>query len=1018
MGSMMGEREVLVERYEPPSAGSVPSSRPMRRRTEVRAALRRQRARAGQGAAAGWQWLERQYWPGARGTAVITAGVLLVALILAGAIVIVHFDWWSRLNTACKNNDLGCHVGSHLVVDPVLAGIAYWLFLRREAAAGRSWRKTVRQEPERLFLDWLPNPDGLTGAAARAATGTLDRPITAKRTTGDDSLPPIAGTAIGRDHLVAAITDDLNQTGDPQVLVGDSGTGKTTVLMLLARHLASQGQVPVAITLHGHSASKVEDDAKAMFISTVMSAGDRSGKAFRRARARDHEQAEKWWNWLRRRSLITVLADDLEKSVETPAARVQALDRATHENLRLVVASRAYGLPPDYRRGRTEIDRLDRAAVCDNLKTIASSARSAHRDAPSDKEIEGFVEDADIGRTPYYLAIARVLAQRGLFPELGHVRDPRVALLDTYREGVANGVVAPAAGLSPETRAKVLYQLEAVAFVRILEIREEDEIARTAEAYQPAPPGMRWAEVFDLARRLMILDSRYDGEVHFAHPTTLAYFAARFVRSHRGHGDESWKKELADRPHLSAIVTMALILAVAGDEEMVQWGSDEVLRRLKVPQPDRPSEESDEVKQERLELCVAAAEMLSTLTKPHPEVVNRVAKVGRSQSVVGGKLIAEKKRVLNALARLDAYDEVWLYARDRLEYPVRREATRILVRATNAHDAVIAKLTDVIDSAEAESRETPQHADDNVEVIDQLKPVAWMLPSLRQSASSTAARQRELDDLQDRLIALSLANALTVQRGLEASVAQGFKLAARWHLGHADRFVDDMLEQREQPPRFWFSRVMLVQALAFQCFSDPGVNRRPDGDRRAIRERLVARSRDDPHPFVRETARLCRLAVDKGRWERYIWADTTEIVTRIPQELSVEAAQLVGDIVIALNLTAHHGKAVRHRFGEADALPACLGPGGSRDWILGRKLPDRCVLDVRGDGEDERDGRARCACPYMYNSTDLKIDPRRELSRAFCRHQRTNARPLRWQADLELDALKKFWEGMETLARF
>jgi hypothetical protein len=122
--------------------------------------------------------------------------------------------------------------------------------------------------------------------------------------------------------------------------------------------------------------------------------------------------------------------------------------------------------------------------------------------------------------------------------------------------------------------------------------------------------------------------------------------------------------------------------------------------------------------------------------------------------------------------------------------------------------------------------------------------------------------------------------------------------------------------------------------------------------------------------------------------------------------------------VIALNLNSHQDPTMRRRFGKAEALPACLGPGGTRDAILGRALPDRCVLDGRSDGERSKNGPVRCVRPYLYNSTDLKIDARRELSRAFCRHQRTNARPLRWQADLDPDALKRFWEEMETLTRF
>jgi hypothetical protein len=268
-----------------------------------------------------------------------------------------------------------------------------------------------------------------------------------------------------------------------------------------------------------------------------------------------------------------------------------------------------------------------------------------------------------------------------------------------------------------------------------------------------------------------------------------------------------------------------------------------------------------------------------------------------------------------------------------------------------------------------------------------------------------------------------------------------------------------MLDHPNGTPIFWYSRVMLAQALALQAVSRPSSDE-PRGDRRAIDRRLARLAKEDPHPFVRETARLCRRAVARRSWRSnnwteaidrrvtrlaqngshpfvrgtarlcrravarrpwtsYIWLDITEIVTGVPQELSVEAAQLAADIVVALNLNAHQDPEMRTRFGAAKALPGCLGPGGARDAILGRAdPPDDCPLDGRSDAERADGAPVRCACPYLYHSADLRINARRELSRAFCRHQRMNARPPLWQHDLETKALQRFWDRMETLARF
>jgi hypothetical protein len=94
-----------------------------------------------------------------------------------------------------------------------------------------------------------------------------------------------------------------------------------------------------------------------------------------------------------------------------------------------------------------------------------------------------------------------------------------------------------------------------------------------------------------------------------------------------------------------------------------------------------------------------------------------------------------------------------------------------------------------------------------------------MFPSLRMAARGD--RRAVLDDLQERLIDLSLDQQLTVQRGLEASVAQGLKLAARQHLGQVDPYTEAMLDHPNGTPTFWYSRVMLVQALALQGVAAP-----------------------------------------------------------------------------------------------------------------------------------------------------------------------------------------------------
>jgi hypothetical protein len=188
-----------------------------------------------------------------------------------------------------------------------------------------------------------------------------------------------------------------------------------------------------------------------------------------------------------------------------------------------------------------------------------------------------------------------------------------------------------------------------------------------------------------------------------------------------------------------------------------------------------------------------------------------------------------------------------------------------------------------------------------------------------------------------------------------------------------------------------------VQAVARRCLGRD--------DCQSARE-LVARARNDPHPFVRATARLCTRALRRDKWEPYIWVDMTQVAAGASSPLVPEARQLIGEIVLALNMNEHAPDDVRSQFGSATALPACLEFSPNRAEILGLAAPRTECPFLRGD---------KCLCPYTYHPPEDGI--RRELSRAFCRDQRLNATRLP-HSDIRVKALKEFWREMESLARF
>jgi hypothetical protein len=177
-------------------------------------------------------------------------------------------------------------------------------------------------------------------------------------------------------------------------------------------------------------------------------------------------------------------------------------------------------------------------------------------------------------------------------------------------------------------------------------------------------------------------------------------------------------------------------------------------------------------------------------------------------------------------------------------------------------------------------------------------------------------------------------------------------------------------------------------------------------DNCAAARELVLAARNDAHPFVRATARLCARALRRDKWEPYIWVDMTRVAGGQNTRLVPEAKQLIGEIVLTLNMNEHAPEHLRAEFASTTAVPACLEFSHNRAEILGLSEPRHDCPFLRGD---------ECLCPYTYHPPELGI--RRELSRAFCRDQRLNATRLR-HSDIHVKALKDFWREMESLARF
>ncbi len=944
--------------------------------------------------ARGWHRLRmrvrRQVWP----PTLQFLGVVVVFLVAVGfgLTYIVGSPWWHDSNTLCDTSSVGCGLAIHLLGTGIVAVIAFYVFfLGRETYTAFWWRRRAKKTPEMLFSR-LPPSGGLTGLAARKPMERRKRLVRARRRPDSvhelryGSARSIADNIVSRKQLVKEIADDLDAGAHTQVLVGRTGSGKTMVLLKLVQHLAKRGRVPIAISLRDSSDLDFEEQA---------------WKSYRRAFPKHtEEEVDKHWRWHRRGGLIVILVDDLEKAKAKPRAVIEALDATARAGLRVVAASRPSGVPAEFKQGRIDLEPLDKQEVCAALvERVTLSSDDGHDPTLVEGVVETIVKDAEIPKTPYYLAISRVLADTGTLPQLDvtTTADTRLVLLNAYREDLRSGRSRADSGLDETTRASVLEGLEAVALVSLGKPSKVEDV--TAAVRDLLELDLDTRRTVEYGQRLGVLESRYDDLVRFGHPTTLAYFASCYLVKRKDDRD-LWERALK-AADLGSAAGLAFIFAnaAAGDPEIARSTSIQLLDRLDQATNGNNGPGDLANPNERLQILNTAEEIARRNGAWRGELAERILDRARKERDLGA-IPREQIRLIEELGSIHsqrAYETLWGYATGAPDYSVRRRAMRVLLESGgDAVKSALGQVEQVMQEAKA-FRQT--HAlpvkDDRGPPFDALRAVAWVLPSLRTVCRGTAA-SCALDEYQQRL--REHAEQMTTQSGMESSIADGLKQDAMRDPGKpVDEFALEMLDPGKRQAIFWFTRVLLVQAVARRCLGRD--------DCQSARE-LVSATRNDPHPFVRAAARLCTRALRRGRWEPYIWVDMTQVAAGASAPLVPEARQLIGEIVLALNMNEHAPEDVRAQFGSATALPACLEFSPNRGEILGLTAPRRECPFLRGD---------KCLCPYTYHPPEAGI--RRELSRAFCRDQRLNATRLP-HSDIHVKALQDFWREMEYLARF
>jgi hypothetical protein len=885
----------------------------------------------------------------------------IAASILALAVLVVAID----LPAFSIAGNMSEGLLGNLITAVVLGALAYlWFSFWTGHRATRNLIKIARSSPELLFT-YAPD----IGSAEHV---------------------------FGRDQLITDVAVSLRQPDGvgPQIVAGHSGTGKTTFLLALANHLAAEYSVlPIVLSLRDSDNDLESADFSDLAIKRFGELIDRYTKT--------EGDAEKLWRWMRTKRKIVVLADDLDRNPAASAnlykTRIRlALDAARRRDLPLVLTSRPAGLPPDLREPVIDLNAQpldDEAPEGEVRPSTAYVLRRAGRpddDAHARRRVEKNVEAGKLLDNAYYLTLLARVLRAGLLedPPTGDKYAARLDLLNAERRRLCGGGALPVE--EREGREGALEEVEDLA----------------AAWLAPGKSGFEdgWVDAVRHGERFGLLSLDEGGNPQFEHEVLHAYHASwAIVR-----GDLSWVTALAKRPS-SPRVQLALVLASANKKVDDRFRHRAVEKLL----DDSGASTADQ----KLLRAVGAAEIARAgrFSGCDREIVESCTEARPAAGSVA------KRAALEQLARLEgraAIEALWVYAEDD-DYQTRWKAVRWLVKRCSI-DADAAESEgmrhprgpaayDILDptieeelSAAARLVAKGKRSDDWEPPIPRLKKLAWMLPALRTRAEGES--RARIDAHLRTLIELE-AGGITLQRGLEASLAQGFKIDARLNpKAPLDPDAKEMLGQAV----FWYSQLNLVHALALRMAHDKG------SDADSVKEVVAAIGNGlfglELHPMLSSAAKLCGKGLQGPagterlrRLERFVWEDEGVVVSGRPAGLDPQAAQLVGEITVLLNLNETGDAGQREKFGEASTLPHCLGRSRRR-----RELQIGCPRDCRFG-----------YCPFQ--PARDRISAHREISRAFCGDQRLRAGWLaasRSSSGASRSGLRDFWAWLEAQARF
>ena len=810
-----------------------------------------------------------------------------------------------------------------------------------------------------------------------------------------------------RKELCRAIMDEL-QAGIIPLVQGPAGSGKTTFMRSLTGALADHGAVPIPIPLRGLSPPfDLRELARMTFHRRIEAWVSTDG------------EADRLWRQLYRGGHIVVLADALDEAVDdhplTDLLRPDEPHRAAGRGrLAVVVASRPRHAVTKEEFSPFPLEPLELDWMVDELSDTTN-------DEPARARARGLLVALDAGRTPFYYEIARELLRGDGRPDLsGSTDQVRRRCLDAYVSnergrpsalveqlaehmltGGRNTITTTAArkvlNVPPELVDRELSALRSRGIVRVGTAANQETISFGHPIFAAYLTSKRWGGPGGLERAVAALDEKEPSEDLLAAVRLLC--ASLSDDEHRGvllraltsQAEPDPSRCRADEGLQQSGSMRALGAAAHAAGSAGEALADEVIKAIRrsgvlderAIRADPPS-------------AVVLIDGLADLARSHQEVLMSDAAYACLWEIISkGIPYAVSWRIVEAVVADPAR------GMRAIEGQVRDDLSTLAERLNHMPDKSpgITLEEDAIRRAPAE------------ELIPRMETVAKFIPGVvcgLPADTSDADRVRAHDLLFDLVRMVRTMRGKVVGAGVEASLAQGFRLAAGRSTGASSAVLDatvdgEPLVESELAGSFWYARLNVVHAVLWRAIRI-GQEKDPDvAARRRRREivRTLLRASRDPHPFVRSSARLALRGVATARISQtrataFVWGDEAAMAQHSGAELHPRAARLLGRVLLVLNMNEQRwpnaGGESRRRtttglVAESAAVPACVARADDAHRLASGE-PAAC----------RRAGGLR-PCPYPPGQTGARPGAAyRPLSAAFCERQAVLER--RWHRRL------------------